>query len=155
MAEGKKRAYKRETCQQKICEFVERAKRINAGEADYQYYNHVQDIILFGSMLNTEKDMVHDINLFVRWSYDGGLMKKFYNDNKEVARAKFDNIVTRCFAEWLLAQRYLRGRCGIFSVWSNVVDGKDAFDAATEEGHLYLMKDGVVNEKAMELFRKK
>lgn len=155
MAEGKKRAYKRETCEQKICEFVERARQVNAGEADYQYYNRIRDIILFGSMVNTEKDTVHDVDLCVKWTDDRKLMRRFYEENAATVHAKFTDIVNALFAEWFLTKRYLKGRCGIFSVHCNAEEGAGIFDIATADKHLYLMKDGVVNEKALEVFRKK
>ena len=116
MAEGKKREYLRATCEKKIVEFVERAYLINAGKADYRYYNRVQDIILFGSMVNTEKDTVHDIDLCVRSTDDRKLMQRFYEENAVAAHTKFADIVNALFAEWFLTKRYLKGRCGIFSV---------------------------------------
>ena len=40
---------------------------INNGNADYKYYNRVKDVILFGSFINTDKDKIHDIDLYVIW----------------------------------------------------------------------------------------
>ncbi len=154
MAEGKKREYLRATCEKKIVEFVERASLVNAGKADYRYYNRVEEIILFGSMANTENDKVHDIDLYVQWTDDRILMAMFMEENEDVVYQKFPSFIDAFFAEWHLAERFLKGRCGIFSVHSNVVEGKGVRRIACADKHLYLMRNGIVNEEALARFRK-
>lgn len=154
MAEGKKREYLRATCEKKIIEFVERACLINAGKADYRYYNRIEEIILFGSMVNTENDTVHDIDLYVQWTDDRILMAMFADENEDVVYQKFPSLVGAFFAEWHLAERYLKCRCGIFSVHSNVVEGMEVRKIACADKHLYLMRNGIANEEALARFRK-
>ena len=151
MAEGKKKEYKRTTCKEKLKELLERAQNVNDGKADYNYYNKISTIILFGSLIGTDNEKVHDIDLCVISDDNRLLMKKFYDDNPEVVYSKFSDIVSQLFAEWNLTKRYIKGRCGIFSIHANVeYSYENVIRVALSGPHIYLMKDYKIIEGAFE-----
>ena len=142
MAEGKKREYKRSTCMERLKELLLRAEDINADRADYKYLNHIQEIILFGSLINTEKQKVHDIDIYVVWDDDRNRSQEFNAEHAEIIKSKFSNMVDQLFGEYFLAMRYLKGGCGIFSIHSNVEEGNERMlPIVKSDRHLYLMSD--------------
>ncbi len=150
MAEGKKREYKRETCKKRLSDLVRRVDDINNGNADYKYYNKVKDVILFGSLINTDKDKIHDIDLYVIWDDNRKLSTKFNKENSSIINEKFQDMISQLFGEWYLALRYIKGGCGIFSIHSNVSEPIDSMMKIVEsDKHVYLVSDYKINDDAM------
>lgn len=153
MSEGKKREYLRKTCKAKVEEFVKRAVEINTDKADYHYYNKIKDIILFGSLINTDRPKVHDIDLLVIYDYEHGLLEKFHKEHY----GRFNDWFVDCDSERELRIMYLKNKCGIFSVHGvscrngQFRDDDEEYLIATSDKHIYLMKDYVEVPGFMEL----
>lgn len=151
MAEGKKREYNRATCKERLRELLKRAEEINSDCADYPYRNHIETIVLFGSLINTDKDKVHDIDIYIQWDDNRMLMYEFYQKHYSVVARKYHDLVDQMFGEWLLTKSYLKNSCGIFSIHSNVDDGDaQILPVVAADKYLVLMQDYKAHYEALE-----
>lgn len=137
MSEGKKAEFRRDTCKEKLKGFLQRAVDINTGKADYKYYNRIKEIVLFGSLVNTDKEKVHDIDLLVIWDDDRELGERFHEEHPYIFRDWLKDM----FSEWYSAEKYLRGGAKVFSIHSNVVEGKRIYDIVNSDKHIILASD--------------
>lgn len=142
MSESKKVLYKREVCEGAIKGLCERALDINNDKADYKYYNHIKDIILFGSLVNTDKDKVHDVDIAVFFENDREKMQKFHKEHLGI----LSDFISDMFSETILQERYLKGGKKVFSIHSNVHEREELRSIATSDRHIYLMKDYQLEE---------
>ena len=137
MSEGKKVEYRRDNCREKVKGLLKRAEEINTGKADYNYYNRIKEMILFGSLVNTNKDKVHDIDILVVWDSNCELRMKFHYEHPKI----FKDMIYDYFSEWYLTKRYLKGGSKVFSIHSNVEESNGIFDIARSDKHIILMSD--------------
>jgi len=137
MSESKKTEYKRETCREKIREIVKRAEEINNGTADYKYYNRIKEMILFGSLVNSDKEKVHDIDILVIWDDNRELGGKFHKEHPRI----FKDWIKDMFSEWYSAEKYLRNGGKAYSIHSNVEEGKEIVEMAKSKKYIVLMSD--------------
>ena len=142
MSETKAREYKRENCVEAVKELVTRAVEINTGKADYQYYNRIKEIILFGSLVNSDKEKVHDIDICLISEDNRELMRRFHSEHVGL----FSDYVTDLFSESYIQERYLKGKRKMFSIHSNVHEGMGIRDVALKDAHICLMSDFEVTE---------
>lgn len=147
MSEGKKEEFKRDNCKDRLKGLVKRAEEINTGKADYKYYNRIREMILFGSLVNTEKEMVHDIDILVIWENNKELSLKFHDEHPGI----FRNFVQDIFSEWFLMERYLRGGRKSFSIHSNVTEDSKIVDIAKSDRHIVLISDFKVVPDSMDM----
>lgn len=118
MAESKKREFSRAIAQKRCLEAIDRAILINEGKAERPFLYTVNELVVFGSLVSSEKSKVHDVDLFVTWKQK----LDFQDDYKAADKAWQD--YTRKYApdslwnDWYKVQsfpqtdamRYLRGR---------------------------------------------
>ena len=71
MAEGKKRLYRRDTAKKSLLSFIEQTKKVLDGDVDLP--DKLVHVIVFGSYVNTDRDMIHDLDIgvIVRENRDG------------------------------------------------------------------------------------
>lgn len=67
MAESKKREFSRAIAQKRCLEAIDRAILINEGKAERPFLYTVNELVVFGSLVSSEKSKVHDVDLFVTW----------------------------------------------------------------------------------------
>ena len=138
MAEGKKRLYKRETVEKIFNELRERVMFVN-------YNGHIQkvkDVIVFGSFINSDKSMVHDLDvLYVLYPRDhkNDRLERQIAANRMFERRPFSNVsyFELSYYPENEVYWYLKNKNGIISLHS----GSD-IKAAVYQKHVYLMKDG-------------
>lgn len=150
MSETKKKEYTRETCTAAAKEVLQHALEINEGKADYQYYNKVKELILFGSYVNSDKPSLHDLDVCFISDDDRVQMLRFYSEHPELQR-KFRDSVTAYFAEYYLRVSYLKGNRKMISIHSNVEEGDQIRDIATSGKHLVLISDYRLTEDGRRL----
>ena len=131
---------------------MDRAKMINEGKADHEYYNKIETMVLFGSLVNSEKERVHDADLLVVHEDDRKQMIRFHYEHPELVIGNFiDNLA----AEFFLKQRFIRGRNTILSLHTPFLEEKEIISIATADKHLVLMEHGMevpgVREKVTKL----
>ncbi len=147
MSETKARLYNRSTCMNSLKGFVNRAMDINNDKADYKYNNKVKDVILFGSLVNTDNEKVHDIDLFVDMGDDKDKSEKFLKDNYTAIHQKFSgDWLVMLYSEDILRVRYMKNRKGYFSIHSDKCD----MPAVTRDKYIYLIKDYKVTDECYE-----
>lgn len=149
MSESKKKLYKRETCMQAVKELIVRAEEINADKADYHYYNKLKDVILFGSLVNTNNDKVHDIDIAAIQDNIPVQMHQFHLEHPSLISDWFWD---EC-SEWFCQRKYLKNGRKMFSIHSNVMEGKEIKDIATSDKHIYLVRDHKITADAQALLK--
>lgn len=147
MSESKKVEYRRDRCKEKIRSLLQRAEEINTGKADYNYYNKIKDIILFGSLVNTDKERVHDIDILVVWEDNRDKMMQFYLEHPNM----FGDYIKDMFAEWFLTERYLRNGSRAFSIHTSIIEDDGIIGIAKSDAHVVLMSDYKVVPDYMKL----
>ena len=147
MSEGKKEEFRRDTCIEKLKGLITRAEEINTGKADYKYYNRIREMVLFGSLVNTDKEKVHDIDILVMWENNKKLSNRFHDEHPGI----FKNFIQDMFSEWFLAERYLRGGKKSFSIHSNVTEDPSIVDIAKSDRHIVLISDYEVVPDSMDM----
>ena len=63
MAESKKREFSRAIAQKRCLEAIDRAILINEGKAERPFLYTVNELVVFGSLVSSEKSKVHDVDL--------------------------------------------------------------------------------------------
>lgn len=145
MAEGKKRLYKRETIERIFNELHERVMYVN-------YEGHirkVKDVIVFGSFVNTDKPMIHDLDV-VYVLYESDFANRKIEET--ISWQRLDERRPFSYISWWDVTFYpeneiywyLKNRQGIISLHGSLDLG-----AAVYQKHMYLMKDGVYYEKPL------
>ena len=145
MSETKKKMYKRVAAAKAARELIPRIEAINNDNADYHYYNKIKDVILFGSFVNTDQDMVHDLDVCVVHDDDRDLLDKFYRQH----RGTFKNLLQDLFCELYLKQRFTKNGKSIYSLHSNVEEGSEIISIATSKEHVYLFRDHKLCDDAL------
>lgn len=159
MAESKKREFNRAIAQKRCLEAVDRAILINEGKAERPFLYTVNELVVFGSLVNSDRPKVHDVDLFVTWKQK----LNFQDDYKAADKAWQD--YTRKYApdslwnDWYKVQsfpqtdvqRYLRGR------GSGLISLHGEFDRfAIDGGENYaVILDGKVQEDALDALKRK
>lgn len=159
MAESKKREFNRAIAQKRCLEAVDRAILINEGKAERPFLYTVNELVVFGSLVNSDRPKVHDVDLFVTWKQK----LNFQDDYKAADKAWQD--YTRKYApdslwnDWYKVQsfpqtdvmRYLRGRgSGLISLHG----GLDRFAIDGGENYAVIL-DGKVQEDALDALKRK
>lgn len=137
MSETKKRNYRRATAAKAVQDLIPQLQDINGGTADYDYLNKIRDVIIFGSFTNKDCEYVHDVDICIIHDDDREKMFEFHHRHPHMFSTFTDDI----FAEYLLKEKYLRGRKSIYSFHSNISEGAGIIDIATKNAHFYLVKD--------------
>ena len=161
MAESKKREFNRAIAQKRCLEAVDRAILINEGKAERPFLYTVNELVVFGSLVNSDRPKVHDVDLFVTWKQKQKL--NFQDDYKAADKAWQD--YTRKYApdslwnDWYKVQsfpqtdvqRYLRGRgSGLISLHGKL----DRFAIDGGENYAVIL-DGKVQEDALDALKRK
>lgn len=159
MAESKKREFNRAIAQKRCLEAVDRAILINEGKAERPFLYTVNELVVFGSLVNSDRPKVHDVDLFVTWKQK----LNFQDDYKAADKAWQD--YTRKYApdslwnDWYKVQsfpqtdvqRYLRGRgSGLISLHGKL----DRFAIDGGENYAVIL-DGKVQEDALDALKRK
>lgn len=159
MAESKKREFNRAIAQKRCLEAIDRAILINEGKAERPFLYTVNELIVFGSLVNSDRPKVHDVDLFVTWKQK----LNFQDDYKAADKAWQD--YTRKYApdslwnDWYKVQsfpqtdvqRYLRGRgSGLISLHGEL----DRFAIDGGENYAVIL-DGKVQEDALDTLKRK
>lgn len=159
MAESKKREFNRAIAQKRCLEAVDRAILINEGKAERPFLYTVNELVVFGSLVNSDRPKVHDVDLFVTWKQK----LNFQDDYKAADKAWQD--YTRKYApdslwnDWYKVQsfpqtdvqRYLRGRgSGLISLHGEL----DRFAIDGGENYAVIL-DGKVQEDALDALKRK
>lgn len=140
MAEGKKRVFTREAAVTAVIEMIDRIRAVNNGTADHPYLNRIQDVILFGSLVNRpEAEYVHDADVAVITDDDRNKMLEFRKQHPELRIG--GDVISNFFTEHILMMRYIKGKKYLLSILSNVEEGKEIRDFATSDKHIWLFKD--------------
>lgn len=159
MAESKKREFSRAIAQKRCLEAVDRAILINEGKAERPFLYTVNELVVFGSLVNSDRPKVHDVDLFVTWKQK----LNFQDDYKAADKAWQD--YTRKYApdslwnDWYKVQsfpqtdvqRYLRGRgSGLISLHGEL----DRFVIDGGENYAVIL-NGKVQEDALDALKRK
>lgn len=159
MAESKKREFNRAIAQKRCLEAIDRAILINEGKAERPFLYTVNELVVFGSLVNSDRPKVHDVDLFVTWKQK----LNFQDDYKAADKAWQD--YTRKYApdslwnDWYKVQsfpqtdvqRYLRGRgSGLISLHGEL----DRFAIDGSENYAVIL-DGKVQEDALDALKRK
>ena len=158
-AESKKREFNRAIAQKRCLEAVDRAILINEGKAERPFLYTVNELVVFGSLVNSDRPKVHDVDLFVTWKQK----LNFQDDYKAADKAWQD--YTRKYApdslwnDWYKVQsfpqtdvqRYLRGRgSGLISLHGEL----DRFVIDGGENYAVIL-NGKVQEDALDALKRK
>ena len=158
MAESKKREFSRAIAQKRCLEAIDRAILINEGKAERPFLFTVNELIVFGSIVNSDKANVHDVDIFATWK-----SKSFHDDY--VAADKAWQEYARKYApdslwvDWYKVQsfpqtdvqRYLRGR------GSGLISLHGEFDRFAVDGgvNYAVILDGKVQEDVLDALKHK
>ena len=144
MAEGKKREYKRETVSKVYNELRERVRVVN----EQNHILIVKDIIVFGSFINSNNPLIHDLDVcFITNKVDfyDKSIHKISNERLSKRRPNtyfsFTDVLNYPVNEIIW---YLKKKQGIISLHSI-----DDIDAAKYQKHIYLMKDSIFLENPL------
>ena len=149
MAEGKKRVFTREAAVTAVIEMIDRIQAVNNGNADHPYLNRIQDVILFGSLVNNpEAEYVHDADVAVITDDDRNKMLEFRKLHPELSVR--GDVISNFFTEHVLMMRYIKGKKYLLSILSNVEEGNGVRDFATTDKHIWLFKDYSLCEDAID-----
>ena len=119
MAESKKREFSRAIAQKRCLEAIDRAILINEGKAERPFLYTVNELVVFGSLVSSEKSKVHDVDLFVTWKQK----LDFQDDYKAADKAwqdytrKYapDSLWNDYFIAWGTRPDICRWRCKLHS----------------------------------------
>ena len=148
MSESKKRLYKRETATLAAESLLDRIDEINNGNADYQYYNRIKSVLLFGSFVNSNNPLIHDLDVLVIHDDDRTLMGKFHSEHPGL----FSDFVEDIYSEALMKERYLRNRKNIYSIHSNIHEREsEILKIAMSDKHIFICRNHKICDDALSL----
>ena len=111
MAEGKKKLYKRETVKKHLKELIERVKLFQSGEADLPYPDKIEELIIFGSYVNSDREKIHDLDIFLELNEDRSSWQSFaeiYLKGNSSYSRDFLTWLSRLPYYYLLARHFLK-----------------------------------------------
>lgn len=65
MSETKLREFNRSSCEKILMEAIKRARDINRNKGRKKYLCYVDRLTVFGSLINSSKEKIHDVDLYV------------------------------------------------------------------------------------------
>lgn len=65
MSETKLREFNRSSCEKILMEAIKRARDINQNKGRKKYLCYVDRLTVFGSLINSSKEKIHDVDLYV------------------------------------------------------------------------------------------
>ena len=152
MAEGKLKEYSRESSYKQLIEYINRAKNINKGDIPFERLVKVNNLIVFGSFVNSKKEKVHDVDLLLDLErlYDEDI-SVFDVDEKAPKLANYfekkinslsNNIVSMHNVPIKCIISYLKANLNIIS--AHGYDDKEFLDEILNDKHLFIIKNGKV-----------
>lgn len=126
-----RRRIKRTTADRMVGEFIDRVKAVNA---DQSYAYIVTRVILFGSYVNSDRDMIGDIDIGyeVKPRFSGSLWKDIER-SKQSAYTAHCSIVDRLYWPCEEVLKAIRGRNRYISLHSIGIDSKAIFSDVHRE----------------------
>lgn len=108
---------------------------VNNGEAGYDYPNKIRQVYLFGSLVNTAKEKVHDVDIYLVCDDDRKAMIEFSRKNGKGA-----NYLDLLMFEQVSKAKYLQNRKKIYSIHANFTE-PELLELIMEKYYILLFDD--------------